>query len=171
LFLFDIWGYVPGSGPGDYWQQYKCRPRRSPTLRIEAGRSLAGDGRGRADGRYIGGYAEQAFPISTDRFAQYLHFQRHFEHVGNDLGNKLSTLVSLNFGHYSSKKGSTPSLAPRPPRGLPNSQVYYAFIRGAGKQYGVPWFGNASVFNRWGYKNYEGTGRTMAPQREAASRC
>ena len=22
LFLFDVWGYVPGSGPGDYWKQY-----------------------------------------------------------------------------------------------------------------------------------------------------
>ncbi|MBI3118707.1 MAG: hypothetical protein HYZ00_08485 [Candidatus Hydrogenedentes bacterium] len=22
-FLFDIWGYVPGSGPGGYWQQFK----------------------------------------------------------------------------------------------------------------------------------------------------
>ena len=23
LFLFDLWGYVPGSGPGDYCQQFK----------------------------------------------------------------------------------------------------------------------------------------------------
>jgi hypothetical protein len=23
LYLFDIWGYVPGSGPGGYWQQFK----------------------------------------------------------------------------------------------------------------------------------------------------
>ena len=37
---------------------------------------------------------------------------------------------------------------------LPNSQIYYSFIRGACKQYGVPWFGNASAFNRWGYKLY-----------------
>ena len=22
LYLFDLWGYVPGSGPGGYWQQY-----------------------------------------------------------------------------------------------------------------------------------------------------
>ena len=43
---------------------------------------------------------------------------------------------------------------------LPNNQVYYAFIRGAGKQYGVPWFGNASVWNRWGYKTYGSSGGT-----------
>ena len=22
LYLFDLWGYVPGSGPGGYWQQF-----------------------------------------------------------------------------------------------------------------------------------------------------
>ncbi|MDX9976269.1 MAG: hypothetical protein RBU21_25060, partial [FCB group bacterium] len=26
LFLFDIWGYVPGSGPGGYWQQFHASP-------------------------------------------------------------------------------------------------------------------------------------------------
>ena len=38
---------------------------------------------------------------------------------------------------------------------MPNSQIYYSFIRGAGKQYGVNWFGNASVWNRWGWKSYD----------------
>ncbi|MFA5089268.1 MAG: TIM barrel protein, partial [Candidatus Omnitrophota bacterium] len=37
---------------------------------------------------------------------------------------------------------------------LLNAQLYYAFLRGAGKQYGVLWYGNASVWNRKGYKNY-----------------
>jgi hypothetical protein len=22
LYLFDLWGYVPGSGPGGYWQHF-----------------------------------------------------------------------------------------------------------------------------------------------------
>ena len=39
----------------------------------------------------------------------------------------------------------------------PNGQVFYAFNRGAGKEYGVPWFGNASIYNRWGGKSYGGT--------------
>jgi len=34
------------------------------------------------------------------------------------------------------------------------AQVRYAFIRGAGKQYGVLWFGNVSIYNRFGHKVY-----------------
>ena len=158
LFLFDIWGYVPGSGPGDYWQQYKVPADALATLESKLGDHWLGMDVGEQDGRYIGGYADQAFPILSNRFDQYLNFQRHFERMGDDLGHKLSTLVSLNFGHYFLKEGAYSTIGAETAQGLPNNQVYYAFIRGAGKQYGVPWFGNASVFNRWGYKNYDSDG-------------
>jgi hypothetical protein len=68
----------------------------------------------------------------------------------------MATLVSLNFGHYFLKEGIYTMIGAETAQGLPNTQVYYSFIRGAGKQYGVPWFGNASVWNRWGWKNYSG---------------
>ena len=158
LFLFDIWGYVPGSGPGDYWMQYTVPAEALATLEAKLGDRWMGMDVGEQDGRYIGGYADQAFPISANRFDQYLNFQRHFERMGDDLGHKLSTLVSLNFGHYFLKEGTYTAIGAEAAQALPNSQVYYAFIRGAGKQYGVPWFGNASVFNRWGYKSYDGEG-------------
>lgn len=163
LFLFDIWGYVPGSGPGDYWQQYRPSREALATLETTLGDHWLGMDVGEQDGRYIGGYAGQMHPISEDRFAQYLNFQRHFERMGNDLGNRLSTLVSLNFGHYFLKEGTYTTIGAETAQALPNSQVYYAFIRGAGKQYGVPWFGNASVFNRWGYKSYDGAGPDHSP--------
>ena len=163
LFLFDIWGYVPGSGPGDYWKQYKPPREALDALESKLGDHWLGMDVGEQDGRYIGGYADQVFLVSEDRFDQYLNFQRHFERMGNDLGNKLSTLVSLNFGHYFLKDGTYATIGAETAQGLPNNQVYYAFIRGAGKQYGVPWFGNASVFNRWGYKNYDGTGPDHGP--------
>ena len=158
LFLFDIWGYVPGSGPGDYWMQYKVPADALATLEAKLGDHWLGMDVGEQDGRYIGGYADEAFPISANRFDQYLNFQRHFEKMGDDLGHKLSTLVSLNYGHYFLKEGTYSTIGAETAQALPNSQVYYAFIRGAGKQYGVPWFGNASVFNRWGYKNYDSEG-------------
>ena len=158
LFLFDIWGYVPGSGPGDYWMQYKVPVEALATLEAKLGDHWLGMDVGEQDGRYIGGYGNQAFPVSTNRFDQYLNFQRHFEHMGDDLGHKLSTLVSLNYGHYFLKEGTCTAIGAETAQALPNNQVYYAFIRGAGKQYGVPWFGNASVFNRWGYKNYDAEG-------------
>jgi hypothetical protein len=109
---------------------------------------------GEQDGRYAGGYAPYIQPMGADRKRQYFNFQRHFQKLGDELGNKLSTLVSLNFGHYFLKEGIYALIGAETAQGLPNSQIYYSFIRGAGKQYGVSWFGNASVWNRWGYKTY-----------------
>ncbi len=154
LFLFDVWGYVPGSGPGGYWTQYRPPAEAFALLESTLGDRWLGMDVGEQDGRYIGGYASQVYPISRDRGEQYLNFQRHFERMGDELGNKLSTLVSLNFGHHFLKEGLYTLIGAETAQGLPNGQVYYAFIRGAGKQYGVPWFGNASIWNRWGYKSY-----------------
>ena len=154
LYLFDIWGYVPGSGPGGYWQQFIPPADAFTTLESKLGERWLGTDIGEQDGRYIGGYANQMTPASASRFEQYLNFQRHFERMSDDLGNKHSALVSLNFGHYFLKEGTYTLIGAETAQGLPNNQVYYAFIRGAGRQYGVPWFGNASIYNRWGYKTY-----------------
>jgi len=66
--------------------------------------------------------------------------------------NHLSTVVSLCFGHYFLKECNQVLIGAETAQALPNSQIYNSFIRGAGKQYGILWFGNVSVFNRWGYK-------------------
>ena len=158
LYLFDIWGFVPGSGPGGYWQQFTPPAGALPMLEAKLGERWLGMDIGEQDGRYIGGYANQMTPASASRFEQYLNFQRHFERMGDDLGQKLSALVSLNFGHYFLKEGTYTLIGAETAQGLPNNQIYYAFIRGAGRQYGVPWFGNASVWNRWGYKSYGAAG-------------
>lgn len=158
LYLFDIWGYVPGSGPGGYWTQFTPPASAFATLESKLGERWLGTDIGEQDGRYIGGYANQMSPASANRFEQYLNFQRHFEKMSDDLGHKHATLVSLNFGHYFLKEGTYTLIGAETAQALPNNQVYYAFIRGAGKQYGVPWFGNASIFNRWGYKTYGSAG-------------
>ena len=160
LYLFDIWGYVPGSGPGGYWQQFTPPAGALATLEAKLGERWLGTDIGEQDGRYIGGYASQMTPASASRFEQYLNFQRHFERMSDDLGNKHAALVSLNFGHYFLKEGTYTLIGAETAQALPNNQVYYAFIRGAGRQYGVPWFGNASIFNRWGYKTYGSSGGT-----------
>jgi hypothetical protein len=160
LYLFDVWGYVPGSGPGGYWQQFKAPAEAFKLLEEKLGERWLGTDIGEQDGRYIGGYANQMTPASATRLEQYLNFQRHFERMSDDLGHKHATLVSLNFGHYFLKEGTYTLIGAETAQGLPNSQVYYAFIRGAGKQYGVPWFGNASIFNRWGFKTYGSSGRS-----------
>ncbi|MHB8519385.1 MAG: hypothetical protein ACYDH9_01385 [Limisphaerales bacterium] len=160
LYLFDVWGYVPGSGPGGYWQQFKPPPEAFATLEARLGERWLGTDIGEQDGRYVGGYAGQMTPASAGRFEQYLNFQRHFERMSDDLGHRHAALVSLNFGHYFLKEGTYTLLGAETAQALPNSQVYYAFIRGAGKEYGVPWFGNASIYNRWGYKVYGAAGHS-----------
>jgi hypothetical protein len=154
LFLFDIWGYVPGSGPGGYWQQFRPPAEILKKLNTDLDMYWLGMDNGEQDGRYIGGYANQLFPTGQDRKHQYFNFQNHFESLCNELGNKMATLVSLNFGHYFLKEGIYTMIGAETGQALPNAQIYYSFIRGASKQYGVPWFGNASVWNRWGYKSY-----------------
>jgi hypothetical protein len=163
LFLFDIWGYVPGSGPGGYWQQFEPPPGVFQMLESTLGERWLGMDVGEQDGRYIGGYAPEMSPSGGDRFEQYMNFHRHFERMTTDLGSRMSTLVSLNFGHYFLKEGIYTLVGAETAQGLPNGQVYYSFIRGAGKQYGVPWFGNASVWNRWGWKVYGDKGEDHGP--------
>jgi hypothetical protein len=159
LYLFDLWGYVPGSGPGGIWQQYKIPDSVLNLFESALGNHWLGMDNGEQDGRYVGGFASQQSPLGADRKSQYFNFQRHFQKMGDELGNKLATLVSLNFGHYFLKEGIYTLIGAETAQGLPNSQIYYSFIRGACKQYGVNWFGNASVWNRWGYKMY-GDGAT-----------
>ena len=156
LFLFDFWGYVPGCGPfgaGD-WIQNRPGQAKFDILESVLGDHWLGMDNGEQDGRYVRLYASQMTPVTRCRFDQYLNFQRHFERLGNDLGNKLATLVSLNFGHYFLKEGLYTLIGAETAQQLPNSQVYYSWIRGAGKEYGVLWFGNASIYNRWGFKSY-----------------
>ncbi|MGL6193307.1 MAG: hypothetical protein ACRC2T_00625, partial [Thermoguttaceae bacterium] len=158
LYLFDFWGYVPGSGAyksgNDFWLQFRADRKQFEILESTLGDRWLGMDNGEQDGRYVGGYAPYMYPISEDKFIPYMHFQRHFQQMGDDLNNKLATLVSLNFGHYYLKEGIYTLIGAETAQGLPNGQVYYSYIRGAGKQYGVLWFGNASVYNRWGWKSY-----------------
>ena len=171
-YLFDIWGHVPGNSQGSIggnnkttmWGHLTPPDGMVDYLEKELGNRFLGFDNGEQDGRYVGVYACQQCPSFSDRFRQYLNFQRHFERMGDDLGNNLSTLVSLCFGHYFLKEGNHVLIGAETAQCLPNSQVYYAFIRGAGKQYGIHWFGNASIWNFWGYKNYEGQGCNYAPE-------
>ena len=105
LYLFDIWGFVPGSGPGGDWQAFVAPPKSLEIFENELGNRWLGMDNGEQDGRYIGGFASQLVPIGGSREKQYLNFQNHFQGLTDRLGNKMSTLVSLNFGHYFLREG------------------------------------------------------------------
>jgi len=158
LYLFGVCGYVPGMGPGSFYEQFKTPPAALSLFDAKLGPRWLSMDVGEQDGRYIGLYAPQMYPTSASRLEQYFNFQRHFQRLTDDLGNKASALLSLNFGHHLLKEGVYTLVGAETAQGLPNSQVYYAFIRGAGKQYGVLSFNIASIYNRWGYKTYGGKG-------------
>ena len=65
LYLFDIWGYVPGSGPGGYWQQFQPPATVFKMLEEKLGERWLGTDIGEQDGRYVGGYAGQMTPATA----------------------------------------------------------------------------------------------------------
>lgn len=160
LFLFDLWGFVPGVGQPHAkrrWGEFKVPAGCLELLERELGDHWLGMDNGEQDGRYVqpSGYARQRHPYGKGRIGCYLDFQHHFEHMARQLGNRMAALVSLTYGHHFLKEDVYTMLGAECAQALPNAQMYYSFVRGACKQYGVPWFGNVSVFNRWGSKSYK----------------
>ena len=167
-YLFDIWGFVPELTDPDnsdfrknprrrYGGDFRPKPEILAMFERELGERWLGMDNGEQDGRYVNtpGYAKLYEPLGVDRVGQYKHFDNHFEAMNREHGNRMAALVSATFGHYFLKSGCYTSAGAETAQALPNSQIYYSFLRGAGKQYGVPWFGNVSVFNRWGCKGYK----------------
>lgn len=70
------------------------------------------------------------------------------------LGGRCAVLVSLTFAHYITRAGTSTVVGAETAQALINTQLFYAIIRGAATQYGLLWFGNVSVYNRFGYKSY-----------------
>lgn len=163
LFLYQIWGYVPGAGPGKTWPQFQLSQETSSLFESQLGHRWLGMDMGEQDGRYVLGFARSMDANSSDRVAQYLNFHRYMEQIANDCGNKMAGLSAITFSHYLGKEGIFTLLGAEAAQSHPNAQVFYAFIRGAGKEYGIPWFGNASVYNRWGWKNYGKEGKDNGP--------
>ena len=159
LYLFDIWGYVPGVDPEkSFWGQYTYSETLIANIKNKLGKQFIGIDNGEQDGRYIGGYAPQMYPIHQESRKQYINFYDYFEKLADDLGNHLVGTCSLNFGHYFAHMGNHIMLGSETAQALPNANVWYAYLRGAGKQYGLLWYGFASLWNRNGYKNYSGEG-------------
>ena len=159
LYLFDIWGYLPGSSPN----QFQLSEETSQLFESELGDKWLGMDMGEQAGRYILGYAKSMYPSSANRFEQYLHFHQHISKIENDLKNKMAALTVIPYAHYLLKEGFYTLIGSETAQESPNAQVFYVFNRGAGKQYGVPWWGNASVYNRWGWKTYGEAGKSSGP--------
>ena len=170
-FLFDVWGPVPGTNDGSL--AGTVDRRHLEMFERELGERWLGMDCGEMDGRFVSplyGFAHQREPLYDSSEVAYLDFQHFFEEYFRRIGNKVSALVSHTCGHYFAQQGCLATFGAETAQSLPNAQIYYAFLRGAGKQYGIPWFGNASVFNHWGVKGYprvvnEKAAKVWAPDR------
>jgi hypothetical protein len=96
-----------------------------------------------------------ARPLLSEE-ALYLRLMRYFDRMADDLGGRLMALNSLYFVHHV-RTGLYTTLGSETAQGLPNAQLFYAFLRSAARQYAARIWGNASIYNRWGFKTCTNT--------------
>ncbi|MCD8135059.1 MAG: hypothetical protein LUH01_03500 [Parabacteroides gordonii] len=77
---------------------------------------------GEQDGRYVGSFAPpvciRSALTANNNISIFSVISRRW---GDQLGNKMATLVSLNFGHYFLKEGVYTLIGAETAQGLPNS--------------------------------------------------
>ena len=149
LYVFDIWGYVP------FDNNYPARiaPEHREILSRVMGDRFLGFDNGEQDGRYIGGYA--AGGKHTNRREGWDDFVRWDEQICRDSQNYMNATGSLNFSHYYGERDCR-TLGLETAQGLPSDTLMFAFLRGAGKQYGRLLTQATSIWNRFGYNIYSG---------------
>jgi len=148
LLLFDIWGYVPNNEAGP---TPRVTPEHHEILQRVLGDRFLGYDNGEQDGRYIGSYADRG--TFTDRRGGWDDFVRWDEGICGDSMNYMNATGSLNFSHYYAERGCR-TLGLETAQGLPSDTLMFAFLRGAGKQYGRLTTQATSIWNRYGYNLY-----------------
>ena len=84
LYITDLWGFVPGSGSGEtMWEAYTPPSTALATLQRVFGNKSFGMDVGEQDGRYIGGYSDQYYPLHAPINRQRYYFEQHFQAFKN----------------------------------------------------------------------------------------
>ena len=138
----------------------RIAPEHHEVLTRVFGERFLGYDNGEQDGRYIGSYA--AAGNHTNRKQGWDGFVRWDEHVCGDSMHYMNATGSLNFSHYYGERGCR-LLGLETAQGLPSDTLMFAFLRGAGKQYGRLLTQATSIWNRFGYAMYQGR-KTDGPE-------
>ncbi|MBQ9859189.1 MAG: hypothetical protein IJO76_00735 [Clostridia bacterium] len=169
-YLYGFWGIAPGIREDQNLRDYGyfSIPKEWHGLMQEVlGDHFLGYDIGETDGWYIGGYVSREDNAAgpKTRLGQYKAFEEYFEEIADNFYNKCTILCALTTVHYFARQGYAMMLNCESAQSLPNPQMWYGFLRGASKQYGILCGGNVSVWNRWGYKTYESSGGTAPTAR------
>ena len=148
LYITSIHGFSPVG------QGFLPPPEVLEYLSDKLGPRWFGMAAGEQDGHYYAAPVREEIPLNAERSLQYLHFRDYFHGLEGVLGPRMTTLLSSVYPHYELKSGLYTMAGAETSQHGPNAQLRYCFIRGAGKQYGVLWYGNVSIYNRWGHKVY-----------------
>ena len=156
VMLHNPGGYGPGSPWTGSYGQCLASTNTLTAITNALGSRYTGGDIGEQDARFANVFEGCYEPFSlTSKFRLFRTAHRYQGQVGDDLGHITSLLVNLWLWHYPIKDGTVlmSGAQTQPKEGISNSQLQYSFLRGAGKQYGVPWFGNVSVFSSDWLKN------------------
>lgn len=148
LYITSVHGFSPVS------KGYRPPNEVLKYLDETLGAKWFGMANGEQDGHYFGTFIREEIPLSNEPLDQFLNFRNYFDEMEKILGPKLTTLLSSTYPHQQLKSGLYTLAGAETSQHGPNAQLRYSFIRGAGKQYGVIWFGNVSIYNRFGHKAY-----------------
>ena len=152
LYLFDIWGYVP-PGPGENPEMTKfpwtIAPEHHAVLMKVFGDRFLGYDNGEQDGRYIGSRAHLGKATNRkEGWDDFVAWDRDI--ICRDAMNYMNATGSVNFSLYYGERGCR-MLGLETAQGLPSDTLLFAFLRGAGRQYGRLTYQATSVWNRFGW--------------------
>jgi len=149
LILHHCAGYLPGP-------ESKRVPLEAHHYVLDKlGRRFTGWDNGEHDCRYtLGAVDEYPFPESpTEAFAQFMDYEWK---IAEDLRHYFSTLSNNTFQHYLADIADTRMVGCQVAQSKPSVPMWFAMLRGSGKQYGLLWWAAPSEWNRWGAKDYTG---------------
>lgn len=152
MYLFNVGGYGPGSPVKGSFGQCLVTEEQNRALVGLLGDHWLGFDLGEQDGRYHNAFASYQLPSPRDRVGQHRALRDWCDRVIDDQAGRLTLLSTLWGWHYPVQDGAMGLIGAECQNkfGVTNPQVQYAFLRGAGKQYGVLWYGDVSIFSTFG---------------------
>ena len=150
VILHNLGGYGPGAAWTGSYGQCLASTNTLTAITNTLGNHYTGGDIGEQDGRFANVFEGCYEPFSiTNGFLWHRMANRYQGQCADDLGDINTLLTVLWLWHYPIKDGTVmlAGAETQPKAGICNAQVQYSFLRGAGKEYGVPWWGNVSVFS------------------------